>query len=82
VSDVVGELESADELAYIFRVLDEGTGADRQLRVYGETGDLNEVVDYLIEQTEQGSFEAAEPATAQIMHAGAFLLDSIAPPAV
>ena len=63
VSDVTGELDSKDEIAYITRILDEGSGADRQLRVFGETGDLNRVVDYMIEQTEQGLFQAAAAET-------------------
>ncbi len=63
VSDVTGELDSKDEIAYITRILDEGSGADRQLRVFSETGDLNRVVDYMIEQTEQGLFQAATAET-------------------
>jgi carboxylate-amine ligase len=31
-----------------------GTGADRQLRVFQETGDMKAVVDYIIEETEAG----------------------------
>ena len=31
-----------------------GTGADRQLRVFHETGDLKRVVDYMVEETEAG----------------------------
>jgi len=65
VSDVTGELDSKEEIAYITRILDEGSGADRQLRVFGETGDLNRVVDYVIEQTEQGLFQPAETAAAE-----------------
>ena len=57
VGDVTGELGSEEEIAYITRILDEGSGADRQLRVFAETGDLNRVVDYVIEQTEQGLFQ-------------------------
>ena len=34
----------------------EGNGADRQLRVFHETGDLKKVVDYMIEETEYGLF--------------------------
>ncbi len=30
-----------------------GTGADRQLEVFKQTGDLKKVVDYMIEQTEK-----------------------------
>ena len=66
VNDVTGELDSKEEIAYITRILDEGNGADRQLRVFGETGDLNQVVDYVIEQTEQGLFQPAESAAAEI----------------
>jgi len=65
VSDVTGELDSKEEIAYITRILEEGNGADRQLRVFGETGDLNRVVDYVIEQTEQGLFEPAETKAAE-----------------
>ncbi len=62
VSDVTGELDSKEEIAYITRILDEGSGADRQLRVFGETGDLNRVVDYMIEQTELGLLQPAATA--------------------
>jgi glutamate---cysteine ligase / carboxylate-amine ligase len=65
VNDVTGELDSKEEIAYITRILDEGNGADRQLRVFGETGDLNQVVDYVIEQTEQGLFQPVETAAAE-----------------
>jgi len=60
VDDVVDELDSREELNYIHTMLDEGSGADRQLRVYRETGDLKKVVDYIIEETETG-LEADEP---------------------
>jgi len=54
VDDVVDELDSREELNYIRKILDEGNGADRQLRVYQETGDLKKVVDYVMEETEAG----------------------------
>jgi carboxylate-amine ligase len=54
VDDVVDELDSREELNYIHEILRVGTGADRQLRVYEETGDLKKVVDYIIEETEVG----------------------------
>ena len=57
VSDVVDELGSREEINYIHRILDEGTGAQRQLRVFHETGDLKKVVDYMIEETETGLFD-------------------------
>ena len=57
VDDVVDELDCREELNYIHRILEMGTGADRQLRVFQETQDLKKVVDYIIEETEVGLFE-------------------------
>jgi carboxylate-amine ligase len=54
VDDVVDSLGSRDEINYIYRMLQEGTGADRQLRVFQQTGDLKQVVDYIIQETESG----------------------------
>ena len=54
VDDVVDELDSREELNYIHEILERGSGADRQLRVFQETGDLKKVVDYIIEETETG----------------------------
>src|SRR5712675_311940 len=63
VDDVVDELDSREELNYIHEILNSGTGADRQLREFRETGDLKKVVDYIIEETEAGLAESEEPAT-------------------
>jgi glutamate---cysteine ligase / carboxylate-amine ligase len=60
VDDVADELGSREELNYIHTILERGTGADRQLRVFRETGDLKKVVDYIVEQTQAGLTE--EPA--------------------
>jgi carboxylate-amine ligase len=54
IDDVVDELGSRNEINYIHRMLEMGTGADRQLRVFEQTGDLRKVVDYIIEETESG----------------------------
>jgi carboxylate-amine ligase len=54
VDDVVDELGSREEINYLHEILETGTGADRQLKVFRETGDLKAVVDYIIEQTEVG----------------------------
>src|SRR5436305_4287205 len=54
VDDVVDELGSRQEINYIHRILEEGTGADRQLRIFQETGDLTKVVDYIVYETEAG----------------------------
>ena len=54
IDPVVDELESRSEIDYVRRILEEGTGADRQLRVFTETRDLKSVVDYMIAETEHG----------------------------
>jgi glutamate---cysteine ligase / carboxylate-amine ligase len=63
VDDVVDELGSREELNYIHQILEKGSGADRQLRVFQETGDLKKVVDYIIEETEAGLEESDEAAS-------------------
>jgi glutamate---cysteine ligase / carboxylate-amine ligase len=52
VDDVVDELDSRDEINYVRTIMEQGTGADRQLAVYHETEDLTRVVDYIIAETE------------------------------
>ncbi len=54
VDDVVDELGSRKDLEYIHTIMEKGSGADRQLRVFQETGDLKKVVDYIVEETEAG----------------------------
>jgi carboxylate-amine ligase len=56
VDDVVDELGSREEIAYVRKIMEVGNGADRQLRVYHETGDFKKVVDYMIAETEHGLF--------------------------
>jgi len=60
VSDVVEELGSQHEIAYIRQIMENGNGADRQLRVFNETRDLKQVVDYMIQETEHGLFSREE----------------------
>jgi carboxylate-amine ligase len=60
IDDVVDELGSRAEINYIRRILKEGTGADRQLRVWRQTGDLTKVVDFIIDETEAGLAETEE----------------------
>jgi len=62
VDDVVDELDSRQELEYIHKIVETGSGADRQLRVFQQTGDLKKVVDYITEETEAGLAETEEPA--------------------
>jgi glutamate---cysteine ligase / carboxylate-amine ligase len=59
IDDVVDELDSRHEVNYIHRILDSGTGADRQLRIFQETGDLTKVVDYIVYETQSGLGENA-----------------------
>lgn len=59
IDDVVDELGSREEILYIYQMLEQGSGADRQLKVYKETGDLVKVVDYIVEETEQSALESA-----------------------
>ena len=54
VDDVVDELNCRDEVNYLREILKMGSGADRQLRVFEETGDLKKVVDYIVEETNTG----------------------------
>jgi glutamate---cysteine ligase / carboxylate-amine ligase len=51
VDDVLDDLGSREEVEYIFKMLENGTGADRQLKIWEETKDLTKVVDYITEQT-------------------------------
>jgi carboxylate-amine ligase len=60
IDDVVDELGSRNEINYIHKMLEQGTGADRQLRVFRETGDLVKVVDYIISETGAGVADPAE----------------------
>ncbi len=54
VDDVVDELDSRAEITYVHEILKTGTGADRQLKVFEETGDLKKVVDYMASETRSG----------------------------
>ena len=54
VDDVVDELGSRHEINYIYKMLETGTGADRQLAVYNETKSLQSVVDYIVHETYMG----------------------------
>lgn len=65
VDDVLDELDSREEVEYIREIMKMGTGADRQLRVFRETGDMKAVMDYIIEETEVGVDEAKSVPTAK-----------------
>ena len=54
VDDVLDELGSRKEIEYIHTMLERGSGADRQLQVFRETGSLMAVVDYMAAETRAG----------------------------
>lgn len=54
VDDVVDELGSREEINYVHNILAEGTGADKQLKIWEETNDLNKVVDFITNQFTKG----------------------------
>ena len=58
VDDMVDELDSREEISYIRRILDMGNGAERQLRVFEQTGDMRRVVDYMVDETKVGVFDS------------------------
>jgi carboxylate-amine ligase len=64
VDDVVDELGSRREVESIRWILENGTGADRQLAVYRESGeDLRKVVDFICEETRHG-LDQVQPGSA------------------
>ena len=54
VDDVLDELGSREEVSYVRTMLERGSGADRQLKVFEETKDLKQVVEYMVEETQAG----------------------------
>lgn len=54
VDDVLDELNSRNEIGYIRTMLEQGSGADRQLKIFRETGDMRDVVDYMALETKAG----------------------------
>jgi len=54
IDDVVDDLGCRMEVNYVYQILEQGSGADRQLMVFEETGDLCEVAKYIVQQTRKG----------------------------
>jgi carboxylate-amine ligase len=59
VDDVLDELGSRREVEYVRKILEDGTSADRQLRVFRETGDLRTVVRSVVEETRESVEQSA-----------------------
>jgi carboxylate-amine ligase len=54
VEDVVDELGSREEINYVHKILERGTGADQQLAVFEKTGSLEAVVDFITGKFTEG----------------------------
>lgn len=50
IDDVVDQLGSRHVLPIVAKILEQGTGADRQLRVFEQSKDMSQVVDYIHSQ--------------------------------
>lgn len=50
IDDVVDQLGSRHAIAYVTKMLEEGTGADRQIKVFQQNNNLTSVVDYINSQ--------------------------------
>ncbi|HEY0763459.1 MAG TPA: carboxylate-amine ligase [Pyrinomonadaceae bacterium] len=66
VDDVIDDLRSRKEIRHIRTILERGTSADEQLRVWQETKDINAVVDRLIELTMENVPREVTPALAAV----------------
>jgi carboxylate-amine ligase len=54
IDDVVDDLGSRDDINYITKMMEQGTGADRQLKVFYENKNMIELVDFITDSTMQG----------------------------
>jgi carboxylate-amine ligase len=66
IDDVVDDLGSRSAVEYIHTILNEGTSAERQLRVYQQTGDLKDVVRHLVMETRSSVQDARSNSAAAI----------------
>ena len=51
---MIDELGTRKEIEYAFEIIRNGSSAERQIATFERTGDLKDVVDQLIAETEQG----------------------------
>ncbi len=54
IDDVVDEIGCREEINYVHTILSEGTGADKQKKVYEDTQDLTKVVDFIVDEFTKG----------------------------
>jgi len=60
VDDVVDDLGSRREIEHVRKIIAGGTSAERQVRIYRETGDLRAVVQALVDETRAGVEHSAK----------------------
>src|SRR5947209_5292638 len=51
IADEMDELGTSGEIAHVEQIIRQGTGADRQLKIWEQTGDLRAVVDQIVVET-------------------------------
>ena len=51
VDDVLDELGTRSEVEQVFKIVERGTSAAQQIKIFEETGDARDVVDWLIDET-------------------------------
>lgn len=61
VDDVVDDLGSRRYVEYIYQILEMGSGADRQLKVWRETNSMEEVARYINRESMIGLFDDVSP---------------------
>jgi carboxylate-amine ligase len=54
IADVIDDLGSRKEVEYAYRIMDEGSSADRQIATFRKTGSMQAVVQQLIRETAEG----------------------------
>jgi carboxylate-amine ligase len=52
--DVVDDLGTRQEVEYAYKILECGSSADRQIKVFETTGDMKAIVKHLIDETKEG----------------------------
>jgi carboxylate-amine ligase len=70
LADAIDELGSRREVEYAYRILEEGSSADRQLATFERTGSLEAVVDQLIAETAEQVTAIAAPRPLAVTEAG------------
>jgi carboxylate-amine ligase len=67
VDDVVDDLGSRSAVEYVHTIMEHGTSAERQMRVFEQTGDLKAVVKHIVAETRGSVVEPRQATTARGM---------------